>query len=62
MSAILILCPTTKQAVPTGFRADHETFESSDYFRLEFKCPACGAVHTWSKENAWLARTQAMNV
>lgn len=62
MAAILIRCPTTNRAVPTGFKADAETFESIDYYQLKFNCPACGAVHTWSKENAWLARTQAMNV
>jgi endogenous inhibitor of DNA gyrase (YacG/DUF329 family) len=51
----MIKCPITGKAVPTGFGADQQSFESSSYSQNTFgPCPACGKMHTWDKKDAWL--------
>ena len=53
MGILMITCPSTGRAVSTGI-------ETSDVKQLPTViattvCPACGRVHEWTKDNAWLA-------
>jgi hypothetical protein len=50
---VMIQCPSTDQAVPTGLRCDLKTF-SGLIEPLEFECPACFQAHRWSTYDAWL--------
>ena len=54
MARVMIKCPVRGKAVPTGMEADEAAFKSVKYENNEFGCPACGQIHTWSKEDAFL--------
>ena len=53
ISRILVTCPETGGAVETVLRMRPSAFESlrGEY---RFRCPRCGSIHTWRKEDAWL--------
>ncbi len=53
ISRILVTCPETGGAVETVLRMRPSAFES---LRGEygFRCPQCGGIHRWKKEDAWL--------
>jgi hypothetical protein len=50
---ILIHCPETGTPVETVLRLRPSAF---DLLKGEhsFRCPRCGQVHSWRKEDAWL--------
>ena len=53
MAIIMIRCPATGRGVSTGIEV-----VSTDQLPVvtgETVCPACGSVHEWTKNNAWLA-------
>jgi len=50
---VMIQCPSTDQAVPTGLVCDLRTFSGLTE-PSEFECPACGQAHRWSTYDAWL--------
>lgn len=54
MAMIMIKCPSTGKAVPTGMGTDRESFESSSYSGNSVQCPHCNQMHTWSKADAYL--------
>jgi hypothetical protein len=52
---VMIRCPMTGQSVPTGYGMDEETFKTWRFLDMTVReCPACGADHPWTKEQAWL--------
>jgi hypothetical protein len=53
ISRVLIRCPETGVSVETVLRLRPSAFET---LRGEhrFRCPRCGQVHAWNKEDAWL--------
>jgi endogenous inhibitor of DNA gyrase (YacG/DUF329 family) len=57
MPAIMIKCPNTGKAVPTGMAADEKTWQdpTNIFRRNSFRCPACQQKHTWDKKDAFLA-------
>ncbi len=50
---LMIRCPKTGLAIPTGIAMDPASFASSGMENNSTSCPACGGVHTWSKENTF---------
>jgi predicted RNA-binding Zn-ribbon protein involved in translation (DUF1610 family) len=50
---ILINCPSTGDPVETVLRLRPSAFEAlkGEY---RFRCPKCGQVHVWHREDAWL--------
>jgi len=54
MKRVMIVCPTTKREVHTGRVYDPELFETIVIRDQLMECPACGELHTWSKEDAHL--------
>ena len=50
---VLVRCPKTGQPVGAVLRLRPSAFEA---LRGEhgFRCPRCGEIHTWRKEDAWL--------
>lgn len=55
MPDVMIKCPATGKAVPTGFSLSKETFESAQMNGNSFgPCPACRGTHTWDKKDAWV--------
>lgn len=52
---LMIRCPNTGQAVPTGIAfGDRMSFETNSLSNNALKCEACGQMHTWNKEDAFL--------
>jgi hypothetical protein len=54
MGVVMITCPNTGRAVPTGIETDAESFASLSDTLTQSKCPVCGSVHVWWKREAWL--------
>jgi hypothetical protein len=54
-SMVMIKCPGTHQDVATGILIDQLSFKNLEKQRGELNCPACGQVHHWSLDEAWLA-------
>ena len=60
MGAILIQCPRTLREVSVGIETDQASFDAMPVRHSQMLCPACGAVHVWSKDWAWLDDGQVM--
>jgi hypothetical protein len=56
MPAIMIKCPNTGKAVPTGHGADEKSFANNQWTGNSFRCPACSQQHTWDKKDAWIEK------
>lgn len=54
MARIFVTCPETEMPVYTGIAMDERSFESSAFQDKNVKCPHCGNVHVWQKEDAYL--------
>lgn len=56
MPRLMITCPTTNKAVPTGMSMDQASFENptNTMENNSSQCAACGQMHTWSKADAFL--------
>jgi hypothetical protein len=53
MGIIMIRCPATRHEVSTGIETpDVEKLPS---VKAKMVCPACGRVHDWTMDDAWLA-------
>jgi hypothetical protein len=51
---VMIRCPVTGRAVPTGLTADPTTWEARPIGLNRVPCPECKQVHAWSKSDASL--------
>jgi hypothetical protein len=51
---VMIRCPGTGKAMPTGYAMDRPTFDSNEVFDIQTKCIHCGRVHRWTKRDAWV--------
>jgi hypothetical protein len=54
MGIVMISCPETRQAIPTGIKADRATFHSTPVFFSRTLCPLCGNEHEWFAKDAWV--------
>ena len=54
MSALMIKCPRTGQAVYTGIETDQISLNRAPDVPMQARCPACGREHVWWKREAWL--------
>jgi len=53
---ILIKCPQNLRPVRTGLTTDMIIFETLPPVAIPLRCPACGYVHRWKPEDAWVAQ------
>lgn len=54
MGIVMINCPQTGCAIPTGIKADRESFRSSAVFFARTYCTICQTNHEWFAKDAWL--------
>jgi hypothetical protein len=54
MGMVMISCPKTGAAIPTGIQTDRESFRSSAVFFARTFCPKCRTAHEWFASDAWL--------
>jgi hypothetical protein len=59
---ILILCPRTNTPVTTGLRIDWVVFSSLPPVAVPMRCPACGLVHKWKPQDAWINGKRQLRV
>jgi hypothetical protein len=57
---IMITCPQTGHAIPTGITVDREKFRSSTVFFARTYCAICRANHEWFAREAWLCESSEM--
>ncbi len=54
MGMLMVKCPQTGRAIPTGIETDHESFQRSTVFFSRTRCPICRADHAWFAREAWV--------
>jgi hypothetical protein len=54
MGMVMIRCPRTGRAMPTGITIDRESFRRRPVFYSRTHCPACRTDHTWFAQDAWV--------
>ncbi len=59
MGALMIRCPQTGHAIPTGYEADPTRFREMPVFFATSYCPICRADHQWFAADAWVREQPA---
>jgi hypothetical protein len=54
MGAVMIKCPATGMAIPTGLSADGQSFARTPVFFARARCPLCHIEHEWFARDAWV--------
>jgi hypothetical protein len=54
MSMVMVKCPQTGRAIPTGIKTDRESFRRSPVFFAHTRCPICQSNHVWFAQEAWV--------
>jgi hypothetical protein len=57
MGMVMVKCPQTGRAIPTGIKSDRESFRRSSVFFG--RCPICHVDHAWFAQEAWVDETNA---
>jgi hypothetical protein len=56
---VMVKCPQTGQAIPTGIKTDRESFRRSTVFFARTHCPICRTDHAWFAREAWVYESSA---
>jgi hypothetical protein len=51
---VMIRCPVTGRAIPTGLMADPASWNTRPIGLNRVSCPECKQTHAWSKSDAYL--------
>ncbi len=54
MGMVMIRCPETRRAIPTGMQVDRAAFRSAAVFFSRTLCPLCRVTHEWFAQDAWV--------
>jgi hypothetical protein len=54
LADILVQCPRTGAPVPTGLKTEWVFLKSLPRVAVPLRCPACGQVHKWKPDDAWI--------
>jgi len=54
MGMLMVKCPQSGRAIPTGIETDRESFRRSVVFFSRTHCPICGTDHAWFAREAWV--------
>ena len=54
MGMLMVKCPRTGDAIPTGILTDRESFRRSAVFFSRTSCPLCRTDHAWFAREAWV--------
>ena len=55
MADIFIHCPRTGAPVSTGLKTEWVLLHSLPRVAVPLRCAACGQMHKWRPEDAWIA-------
>ena len=59
MGMVMVKCPQTGRAIPTGITIDRESFQRSPVFFRRTRCPICNTEHAWFAQEAWVHEPRA---
>jgi hypothetical protein len=51
---VMVKCPQTGHAIPTGIQTDRESFGRCAVFFARTRCPLCRTEHGWFAREAWV--------
>jgi hypothetical protein len=51
---VMVKCPQTGRAIPTGIKTDCESFRRSPVFFARTRCPICHTDHAWFAPEGWV--------
>lgn len=54
MGMIMIRCPKTDRAIPTGVVMETPAFDNAELRGRTVLCRMCGQRHRWDKADAWV--------
>jgi hypothetical protein len=54
MGMVMVKCPQTGRAIPTGIETDRESFARRPVFYSRTRCPSCRIDHNWFAQEAWV--------
>ena len=54
MGMVMVKCPLTGRAIPTGIEIDHDSFQRCTVFFARTRCPICRTEHPWFAREAWV--------
>ena len=54
MGMLMVKCPQTGHAIPTGIKTDRESFGRRAVFFSRTRCPICRTDHAWFAREAWV--------
>ncbi|CAN7714705.1 hypothetical protein LJR220_007066 [Bradyrhizobium sp. LjRoot220] len=54
MGMVMVKCPQSGRAIPTGIKTDRESFGRRAVFFSRTHCPICSADHAWFARDAWV--------
>jgi hypothetical protein len=54
MGMVMVKCPQSGRAIPTGIKIDRESFGRSAVFFSRTHCPICNTYHDWFAREAWV--------
>src|SRR5580692_8411900 len=58
LADILVQCPRTGAAVPTGLKTEWVLLKSLPCVAVPLRCPACGQMHKWKPGDAWIGSSR----
>jgi hypothetical protein len=59
MGMVMIKCPKTARAIPTGIEMTRTRFNRSPVFFSRTFCPTCQTHHEWFAQEAWVREHDA---
>jgi hypothetical protein len=59
MGMVMIKCPKTACAIPTGIEMTRYRFNRSPVFFSRTLCPTCQIHHEWFAQEAWVCECDA---
>ncbi|MBV8698824.1 MAG: hypothetical protein JO052_13330 [Bradyrhizobium sp.] len=54
MGMVMVRCPKTGRAIPTGIKIDRDSFRRRPVFYSRTHCPTYQIDHTWFAQDAWV--------
>jgi hypothetical protein len=58
LADIFVQCPRTGAPVPTGLKTEWVLLKSLPCVAVPLRCPACGQMHKWKPDDAWIGSTR----
>jgi hypothetical protein len=61
LADILIQCPRTGAPVSTGLKTEWVFLKSLPCVAVPLRCPACGQMHKWKPDDAWIGSARQLD-